>query len=772
MRRTARQVFTASAFYLIAGALSIATAQTNIPASCANISLGNLGALNGFVPSPTDLWHQNVSNAAIDPNSSKIVSTASDLLGAYLHPDFGTTAGIPYTVVDASKTPGVSYSIFNYVSDSDVSLYPIPANMPVEDSPGDCPTANNDRHAIILDRNQCVIYEMYQATSCSTSKPVWSFSNTAMWDMANVEHRPYGLTSVDAAGLSVFEGLIRYDEILAGVINHAIRFTATHTKNDQNNGFFTAPATHAAGTLWGTDNIMGMRIRLQANFDISGYSPTNQIILKAMKQYGMILADNGSNLFFQGTPDSRWNDDDLSALKVIPVTAFDVVQMNPVYDSATAPTGAAPSITSFKASSTTAAPGTVITLTPVVSGASYSYIDQVGFVRGPVTVMPSATTTYTLTSRNSFGTATATVTVTIAKPTANTPKISFAPIAPQTYGGSPVQVSANSPSTGAITYQVVSGPAIVAQNVVTLTGAGSVLIQANQAATSTYAAGSGQISFTINPGAPGLAFAPIAAQTYGTAPFSISTTSKSNGASSYSVVSGSATLAGNVVTLTGAGQVTLGVSQTAAGNYAAATAQTTFLVAPKPVKLTFSIPDYTLNSGVIALDAISTVPGSITYSLVSGAAVLHDTKLLPLLVGPVTVKATQAATQNTAGASVTATFQTLRASTSVLLKAAAASLTSVNNSVHVNGTSSPSSFTVQVVFSGKKAPTGQIKLLSGNKVLTTASLKATDAGELKIAIPVPFETGQYRVSASYSGDANYESSASPVTVLGRPSGSI
>ena len=238
-----------------------------------------------------------------------------------------------------------------YPGESDITLEPIPSTTPTEGNPAQCTGGPNnyiaDQHTIVVDRAKCVVYETFNTSHCNGA---WSADQQSVWDMNITEQRPYTYTSADAAGLSVFEGLIRYDEIVAGAINHAIRFTAQHTKNDASQGYFTAPATHAAGTLWGTDNIMGMRLRLKASFDISGYSATNQIILKAMKQYGMILADNGSNMFFQGTPDPRWDDGDLNALKAVPSSAFDVVQMATVYDSSTAPTGAAPQITSFTAS--------------------------------------------------------------------------------------------------------------------------------------------------------------------------------------------------------------------------------------------------------------------------------------------------------------------------------------------------------------------------------------------------------------------------------------
>ena len=595
-----------------------AAAVSQTPVACSTITVGTNGSLNGFVPSPNDAWHQDITNAPIDPNSAKIITTSGDLAGASLHPDFSSIAdggyGIPYTVVDSSQTPSTAVPIVLYPDDSDMTLVPIPANLPVEGNPSSCPTDGDDRHALIIDRNKCVAYELYQAAQCNNA---WTASGMAVWDFTSTEKRPYGLSSVDAAGLSVFEGLIRYDEIVAGSINHAIRFTAQHTKDDANNGYFTAPATHAAGNLWGTDNIMGMRIRLKASFDISGYSSTNQIILKAMKQYGMILADNGSNLFFQGTPDARWNDNDLNALKAVPASAFDVVQMAPVYDSATAPTGAAPVINSFTASSTSVASGASVTLTPTVTGASYSYIDNAGFVRGPVVVNPTATTTYTLTSRNAYGTTSAAVTVTVQNGTA--PTLQFAAVSTQTYGAAPFAVSATSNSAGAITYSVVSGPATVSGSTVTLTGVGTVTLQASQAAAGNYAVGTAQTSFTVNPGSPALAFVAVPSQTFGVAPFAVSTTTQSAGGITYSVVSGPATVSGNQVTLTGVGSVTLQANQAAAGNYTAATATTTFTVAARNGDLTFTAnpgPDVWSRTVHRERDVCLVV----TYSTISGPA--------------------------------------------------------------------------------------------------------------------------------------------------------
>jgi hypothetical protein len=159
---------------------------------------------------------------------------------------------------------------------------------------------------------------------------------------------------------------------------------------------------------------MGMRLRLKASFDISGFSAANQVILTAMQQYGMIVADNGSNMFFQGSPDARWDDNDLDALKAIDASEFDVVQMGTVYDASTAPTGAVPTISSFTASQTTVRAGTPVILSWTVSNDSYDYIDVVGPVRGgSQTVTPAATTVYTLNSTNQYGRSTMSVTVNV-----------------------------------------------------------------------------------------------------------------------------------------------------------------------------------------------------------------------------------------------------------------------------------------------------------------------------------------------------------------------
>ena len=381
-------------------------------ASCGNMSTGDLANLNGFVPFPSSsAWNTNIASAPVDSNSGTIIGALS---GSHLHPDFSTPAGgnygIPYVVVDSNSTPEMSVNMDGYPDQSDITLYPIPANAPIEGAPPNC-SNTGDNHLIVIDKTQCWLYETWSTQLCNGS---WIASNGAVWDLTQNEQRPYGWTSADAAGLPVFAGLVRYDEVAAGAINHAIRMTVNNTKSDLNGGYFVAPATHAAGTSSSTSNIMGMRLRLKSSFDLSSYSATNQVILKAMQQYGLIVADNGSNMYFQGTPDARWSDDDLHNLSAIDASNFEVVQMPTVYDSATAPNGAAPVISSFTASQDSVSAGTPVTLTWNVTGDSYDFIDVVGTVRGgSQTVTPTTTTTYTLNSTNAFGRSTKSVTVTV-----------------------------------------------------------------------------------------------------------------------------------------------------------------------------------------------------------------------------------------------------------------------------------------------------------------------------------------------------------------------
>ena len=408
--------------------------------ACANMQVGsptygpNGGDLNGFVPFPaTNAWNTNIANAPIDPNSATLAAVWAAAGGHKLHPVFGQSpadGGIPYIVVDSRQTWPVPINVIDYATESDNVVAPYPGGdaVPIEGDQTDCSgwpdTYITDAHTLVLDRATCRLYETFNTNHCYGS---WSASSETSWDMTQNEARPWGWTSADAAGLSIFAGLVRYDEAASGVINHALRFTMDPTEGDANGGYFVLPATHAASHNTTPHLLpMGTRLRLRANVDISGYSPINQAILTALKNYGMILADNGSDFFLVGDTDPRWNDSDLGNLKQITSADFDVVQMTPEYpgtDSASAPSvypGNPPTINSFTASRTNIAPGFPVTFNFNVTGSSYAYIDNIGPVtldsgRGSVTITPWATQTYTLYALNasSFNNAIQSVPITV-----------------------------------------------------------------------------------------------------------------------------------------------------------------------------------------------------------------------------------------------------------------------------------------------------------------------------------------------------------------------
>ncbi|HXN70985.1 MAG TPA: IPT/TIG domain-containing protein [Candidatus Acidoferrales bacterium] len=378
--------------------------------ACSGFSLGQGGSLNGFLPFPADnLWNLNIANATVDPNSAAIIN----FIGPTdpVHPDFGSgefdgsSIGIPYIVVDSDQAP-VAINFTESGDESDPGPMPVPASAPIEGFPN---PGNGDRHVLVLDDSTCWLYELF--SSFPQSDGSWNAGSAAVWDLTADEQRPLTWTSADAAGLSIFAGLARYDEVASGEIKHALRFTLQNSR-----AAFTLPASHwAANSTNANAAPMGMRMRLKASFDVSQFSATNQVILRALQQYGMIMADNGSNMFISGAPDDRWDNDDLHNLDQVTAADFEVVTMNPVYTQANLPTGATPVISAFTASSSTVSAGAQVTLQWNATGASYFDVTpQVGAIRGTsVVVTPSQTTTYTLNATNEFGRTTSTVTVTV-----------------------------------------------------------------------------------------------------------------------------------------------------------------------------------------------------------------------------------------------------------------------------------------------------------------------------------------------------------------------
>ena len=395
----------------VISAIALTTAGNGFAQSgpCNGMSLGPGASLNGFVPFPgANLWNTDISASPVDPNSANIIN----FIGATvtLHPDFGAgtfqnhTLGIPYSVVAGTQAK-VDVKLGLYADESDPGPMPIPANAFIEGYPH---PGNGDRHVLVLEKDGCWLYELYKATFKGGK---WSADATSIWDMTINAQRPYTWTSADAAGLPIFVGLARYDEVAAGAINHALRFTVPTTRRA-----FVAPASHWASSLTDPNAPpMGTRLRLKAGFNISGYPADDQVILTALKKYGMILADNGSGIFISGGPDDRWNNTNLNLLKQITASNFEVVQLGTVYTDANVPTGPSPTIGSFTANPTTVTAGSPVTLSWSTASSLYNIISpQAGTVRGTnVVVTPSATTTYTLYSTNKFGRSTATVTVTV-----------------------------------------------------------------------------------------------------------------------------------------------------------------------------------------------------------------------------------------------------------------------------------------------------------------------------------------------------------------------
>ncbi|HTK04855.1 MAG TPA: hypothetical protein VL500_04685 [Candidatus Eisenbacteria bacterium] len=260
-------------------------------------------------------WNTDISAYPVHPNSAAYIGTIG--AAAHLHPDYGSdpSYGIPITVVGASQ-PKVPIAFDAYGDESDPGPYPVPANARVE--------AGSDGHVLVLEKDGCKLYEMFDARK-DPSGSGWTAASGAVFDLRSNALRPDTWTSADAAGLPIYPGLVKYDEVASGVIRHALRFTASRTQDG-----FIHPATHEAGSNDAAYPPMGLRVRLKPSFDVSGYSGGAKVILEAMKKYGMILADNGSNWYFTGETDTRWNDDDMNQLKTVPGSAFEAVDTGPI----------------------------------------------------------------------------------------------------------------------------------------------------------------------------------------------------------------------------------------------------------------------------------------------------------------------------------------------------------------------------------------------------------------------------------------------------------
>ncbi|MFI5156021.1 MAG: hypothetical protein ACHQEM_07530 [Chitinophagales bacterium] len=320
---------------LILGSL-ITACQKQEPAKTGNETITGPGSGGGNTCSATradaenimifpadNAWNKDISNSPVDPNSSLIIAGFSS---SPLKADFGSglwdgaPIGIPYVVVcgDQQKI-AVQFRANGYDGDygdeSDPGPYPIPLNAPIEGN------GTGDAHVIAVDKDNGILYELYNA---SVDGDHWGASSGAVFNLQSNALRTDGWTSADAAGLPIFPGLVRYEEVLKGVIDHAIRFTLTKSNVKP---AYISPARHKVNSTGGTYSLpFGAKIRLKKDYDISSYTPEVQVILQAMKKYGLILADIGSNMYFSGAPDDRWDNDALHALGNIKASDFEVVQ--------------------------------------------------------------------------------------------------------------------------------------------------------------------------------------------------------------------------------------------------------------------------------------------------------------------------------------------------------------------------------------------------------------------------------------------------------------
>jgi hypothetical protein len=285
--------------------------------------LGVGASLHGARLFPADNpWNTDISQMPVNPNSDALIRSIG--VEKNLHPDFGTVYegapnGIPYVVVPGDQ-PKVRVQ-FQYADESDPGPYPVPKDAPIEGGP----KSTGDRHVLMIDRDNWKLYELF--ASYPQPDGTWKAGSGAIFDLNSNALRPEGWTSCDAAGLPVFPGLVRYDEVMEQKeIRHALRFTVTRSRHA-----YVAPARHYASSH--TDaNLppMGMRVRLKASVDLKPYPAPARVILTALQRYGMIVADNGGDWFLNGAPDPRWNDEGIQTMKAIKGRDFEVVRMGEV----------------------------------------------------------------------------------------------------------------------------------------------------------------------------------------------------------------------------------------------------------------------------------------------------------------------------------------------------------------------------------------------------------------------------------------------------------
>jgi hypothetical protein len=411
-----------------------------------------------------NIWNTPVDTVPVLANSSTLVSTIGAARG--FHADFGAgiwdggPIGIPFVTV--AGTQAKYPASFLYADESDIGPYAVPLNAPIEGGSA----STGDRHAIAIDADNCRLYELYRAFPQSSS---WTADSGAIVDLRSNTLRPVGWTSADAAGLPILPGLVTFDELLSGEIRHAIRFTAPQTRRA-----FVWPARHYASSLTGTQYPrMGERFRLKASFDITPFPSDVQVILRAMKKYGIILADNGSAWYISGKPDPRWNDDNLHTLSQLLGSNFEAVDATVLQISADSgaalQTGVTVTVTpssatvrvlgaqAFAASVSGAGGGVTWSVNDISGGTgSIGIIDSTGFYQAPSSVPVPNIVTVRATSVSSpaaSGTASVTIlplpAITSLNPTSLTTGaftmtvngVGFVPGATVTFDGIPVSTT-------------------------------------------------------------------------------------------------------------------------------------------------------------------------------------------------------------------------------------------------------------------------------------------------------------------------------------------
>jgi hypothetical protein len=328
-----------------------------IRSTCAILTLALIGCaaqagtnIQGCPIYPADnVWNQDISTAPIDSNSDNYITYINAGGKTFIHPDFGSVFGIPFTVVGAAQAP-VPIT-FGTPDESDPGPYPIPPNAPIE--------GGSDAHVLVLDKDNALLYEMFAS---KFTNPGWSCSSGAVFDLKSNALRPDGFTSADAAGLPILAGLARYDEAAAGAITHALRFTVRATAPG-----YIHPATHRASTTSDPNAPpMGLRLRLKLTYSLAGMTGKALVVATALQHYGMYVADNGSDWFVSGEQNSNWSDTDLDQLKTIPGNMFEVVQAGTVL-TASSSTQPPPTIGAPPASQTVTA-GQTATFTVTANG--------------------------------------------------------------------------------------------------------------------------------------------------------------------------------------------------------------------------------------------------------------------------------------------------------------------------------------------------------------------------------------------------------------------